>query len=234
MNRQQRFRYEMFIRVRDFGVSNRALISEASNGRAMFDVVTSAVAAIEDQLTKRDLARADSQRVAIATRRAVSDAMKAIAHTARRVVAQDGSPNPFKMPPRKSSTAVLTRARLFVSQAAARQEDFIRFGLPPTFVSDLQKQIDLLAQAVQLRNNSPRMRRRAQSGIETALNTGFDAILNLDAIVANTFRLDPIRTAEWEGARHLEGATPHRTPVVSEGKSPADDGSAKAASKKVS
>lgn len=207
MTKDQRFRYEMFVRVRDFGMTNRALFPEASTGRAMFDTVSSSVAEIEEQLTKRDLARAESQRVKVTTRRAVTESMKAIAHTARRVMRGGAEVNPFRMPGRKSSSAVLSKARMFIEQASLRQDEFIRFGLPSTFVSDLRQNVERLEQAVTVRLNSRASRRRAQSGIETALARGFAAILDLDAIVANTLRLDPLRLAEWRGARHVQGAT---------------------------
>ena len=215
MTKEQRFRYEMFVRVRDFGTANRALFPESSTGGATFDTIASAVTEVEQQLTRRDLARAESQRVNATMRRSVIEAMQAIARTARRVTAGNPGVNPFKMPSRKSSPAVLSRARLFVEQASVRQDEFIRFGMPATFVRDLERRIDQLEQAVTVRLNSRSSRRRAQSGIETALTKGFAGVLDLDAIVANALRLDPVRLAEWQGARHIQGATPAAAPAAS-------------------
>ena len=57
MTRRQRYRYEMFVRVRDFGRASQDLFPASSTGGQAFGRVIAAVAAIEDHLTKRDLAR---------------------------------------------------------------------------------------------------------------------------------------------------------------------------------
>ena len=46
MNRNQRFRYEMFVRVRSFGVANRDQFPESSTGGKALALVEAAVAAI--------------------------------------------------------------------------------------------------------------------------------------------------------------------------------------------
>jgi len=205
MNRKQKYRYEMFVRVRDFGTANRGLFAESTVGSAEFEKVTAAVAAIEAHLTGRDLARAEAQRVKVATRRAVTDYMKRIASTGRQVIGAESGMNPFRMPTRKSAAVILSRARLFVAQASRRQPQFVRLGLPETFIREFQTLVDDLDRAVNVRLNSHTARGEAQQGIETALATGFKAIRALDVIVANTLRLDPVRLAAWQAARHLEG-----------------------------
>ena len=84
MTRQQRFKYEMFVRVRDFGVANAALFPEASKGGQAFARVLAAVAALDEQQQAHLLGLAEARRIKAATRDAVLDYMKTIAAAARR------------------------------------------------------------------------------------------------------------------------------------------------------
>ena len=85
MTRQQRFKYEMFVRVRDFGAAHAALFPESSKGGQAFARVSSAVAEIDEHMKNHVLGRAEARRVKAATRGAVYEYMKTIAMAARRV-----------------------------------------------------------------------------------------------------------------------------------------------------
>ena len=85
MTRLQRFKYQMFVRVRDFGTAHAALVPEGSKGGQALARVTSAVAEIEERLKNHVLGRAEARRVKAATRAAVFEYLKTIAAAARRV-----------------------------------------------------------------------------------------------------------------------------------------------------
>ena len=95
MTRQQRYRYEMFVRVRDFGAAHKELFPESSTGGQWFAEVSGAVAAIDGHLKNRIVAVADSRRVKSTTRAAVLDYMKTIALTARQVTKTDSVSSRF-------------------------------------------------------------------------------------------------------------------------------------------
>ena len=68
MTRRQRFKYEMFVRVRDFGVAQAALFPEASKGSQAFARVLAAVAALDEQQKAHLLGLAEARRIKAATR----------------------------------------------------------------------------------------------------------------------------------------------------------------------
>jgi hypothetical protein len=177
MTRQQRFKYEMFVRVRDFGTAHAALFPEASKGGQAFARVLSAVAAIDEHAKNHVLGRAEARRIKDATRDAVFEYLKTIAAAARRVTRAESSVNPFALPKRRSLAAELATARAFMEAAATRQAEFEQFGLPPTFISDFRALVEHLQQAADVRLSSKTVRRKAQAGIATALAQGWTRLV---------------------------------------------------------
>jgi hypothetical protein len=205
MTKQQRFKYEMFVRVRDYGTAHTDLFPASSTGGQTFAQVTEAVSAIDDHLKNRVVATAEARKVKAATRAAVFDYMKTLALTARRVTRSEPGPNPFRIPRRRSLKVEISTARAFSEEAAKREEQFIRFGLPRTFVSDFRARVDELQQAVDTRLSSKTTRRQAKAGIQSMLAQGLEAIRDLDAIVAIGAHQDPVAFGAWQSARHIEG-----------------------------
>jgi hypothetical protein len=222
MNRQQRYRYEMFVRVRDFGAANEALFPRSSEGGQQFARVTAIVADIEEHLKQRDIARVDAQRVKTATRAKVRDYMRTIAHIARRANRTGSGGNRFKLPQRKSVNALVTRARVFADLLQTRGPEFARFGLSPASISEFTALVEQLEQAVAVRMNSRSARRQAQEGVEHALVDGFAIIQDLDALMETTLRNDPVHFAGWQGARRIEGVgTPYAVTLPAAPEAPA-------------
>lgn len=205
MDRDQRFRYEMFVRVRDFGAAHRELFPESSVGGQLFTEVAAAVAAIEEHLTKHALGAAGARRVKTMTRRAVSERMKTLALVGRRVARPEMAVDPFRLPRRRSIAVQVSAARAMLQEAEKRQDEFVRFGLPPTFLGDFRTAIDDLQQAAEMRVNSNTVRREATAGLETTLANGLEVIRDLDAVVTVTTRNNPVVFAAWQAARHIEG-----------------------------
>jgi len=83
MTRPQRFKYEMFVRARDFGTAHTALFPEFSKGGRAFARVSSSVAEIDEHMKNHVLGRAEARRVKAATRGAVFEFLKTIAKAAR-------------------------------------------------------------------------------------------------------------------------------------------------------
>jgi hypothetical protein len=230
MRKEQRYRHEMFVRVRDFGVANAARFPESTSGGQMFAQVAAAVDAIEAHLTRRVMARTEASRVKATTREAVTRYMHALAATGRRVAKSEKGVNPFRMPARKSAASILAAARVFIEEAERRQAQFVQFGLPEGFIGEFRTHVDDLERAINAQLNSRSARRRAQAGIENTLADGLDVIRNLDVIVANVMRDDPTSLAGWDGARRIDGLNrgvprPEKPPVETDDE-PAADGPA--------
>lgn len=115
MTRQQRFKYEMFVRVRDFGAAHAALFPEASKGGQAFARVLAAVAALDEQQQAHLLGLAEARRIKAATRDAVFDYMKTIAAAARRFTQRDPAESPFVLPRKRRVGTELVTARRFMA-----------------------------------------------------------------------------------------------------------------------
>jgi hypothetical protein len=217
MTKAQRFRYEMFVRVRDFGVAQKALFQESSRGSVMFARVSKAVAEVEEHLRSHVVGAADARKVKATTRAAVFNYMKTIALAARRVTQTEPGQHPFRMPRRRELARELSTARAFIQAAEPRQAEFLQFGLPSTFLSDFRTLVDDLQRAVDVRLSSKTVRRQARAGVATAIARGFEAVRDLDAIVAIATLADPTTFAAWGAARRVEGqgASAAEKPVAS-------------------
>lgn len=179
MNKPQRVRYEALAKVSQFGAANKELFPSESIGGQSFSAVAGAVAALEQHLTSRVVARAEARRVKAATRATLFEYMKKIAKAARRITAKEPM-NPFRIPRYRSATVLVSTARAFIAEAEKRQDDFVRRGLPPTFIADFRSLVDGLEQAVETRWTGATGRRQANAGIEASLKAGLDALQELD------------------------------------------------------
>lgn len=175
MTRQQRFKYEMFVRVRDFGVAHAALLREGSMGAQALARVAAAVAEIDEHLKDHVLGRSDARRVKTETRNAVYEYLKTLAEAARRVTRSEPGVSPFRLPRYRSLRAELATARAFLQEAS------------------------------DVRLSSKTVRRQALAGIKTALAQGLEAVRDLGVFVAIATRQDPTSFAAWTAARRIEG-----------------------------
>lgn len=205
MTRDQRYRYEMFVRVRDFGHQHRARFPAATRGAQMFAAMTAAVAAFDEFLRRRVIVRVEAGRLKKATCTEVIDYMKALSRTSRQVTRGEAVRNPFVMPVKRSMSALLAAARTFVDEARMRESAFIDFGMPPAFVGEFTRLVERLEMAVAVQNNGRSSRAQVQTAAETAIRDGMEAARALDVIVTNVVRDDPATLAQWRRARHIDG-----------------------------
>ena len=220
MTRVQRFKYEMFVRVRDFGVANAAVFPESSTGAQLFQKMSAAVADLDGHLKHRAVGRAEGRRVTPQARTAVRAYMKTIVGAARRMMRDTPQVNPFRMPPRKTMRVEIATARAIIDEASKRQEAFIRLGLPPTFIADFTAMVNDLQQAQHVRLNSKTVRGQATAGIVSTLANGLEVVRDLDVVVPLATASDPSLVAAWRSARRIDGLTggspsaPRRTDTV--------------------
>lgn len=205
MTRVQRYKYDMFVRVRDFGVAHQAAFPESSTGAQLFQKMSAAVAALDGHLKHRALGSAEARKTTPAARSAVTVYMRTIVSAARRMMRGTPEVNPFRMPPQKTMRAEIATARAIIDEAAKRQEAFIRLGLPSTFVADFTKLVDDLEQALHVRLNSRTVRGQATAGIVGTLAIGIEVVRDLDVVVPLATASDPSLVAAWRSARRIDG-----------------------------
>jgi hypothetical protein len=212
MTKTQRYKYETLVRVRNFGAEHQALFPEGSAVVGKFTQVASLVGAIETHLKNRALGTAGSRGVKASTREAVRRYLKTIAKVGRRVTGAERNKNPFRLPHRRNLAALIATARAFLEEAARRQDRFVEFGLPPTFISDLAALVSELEGAQSTHLDGKTMRANAQAGITTSVREGAAIVRDLDVLMELAPQVDEVLTATWKAASRVEGQSSSSAP----------------------
>ena len=150
MTRLQRFKYEMFVRVRDYGTAHAALFPESSAGGQTFARVAAAVAALDDHLSNRIVASAESRKVKAATRAAVSESIRTLALVARRATRPDPEATRFRIPRGRSVKIDIQTARaagvpVWVVPTGSESADALRAAAPDRMLGGIGELPGLLA-----------------------------------------------------------------------------------------
>ncbi len=219
MTNRQTGQYEMLVQVRGFGNTHKDRFPKGDEGDKAFAVITAALADI-DAFTKDKLrAKRVSNPSKRAAKRLLSTRIGTIARSARVMAKVDPAADErFPLPTRRGDIAVLQVGRLFLEEAAPVKESFIRCGLPPTFLEELQQAVTTFEQAISGRSASRTGGVVSQKGIRAALKVGVDAVRSLDVLVRNVLGHDATVMNAWKNARHVNmtgkvataGGTPER------------------------
>lgn len=204
MKRPHRVRYEMLLRVRDFGKSHPNLIPESSqSGQQAFAAVTRAIEQIETHETGRHIAANESRRDKHARRAVIVDRMKAIATTSKAVAVESGATLRLRMPKQVSDVAIAEAARRFLNLAEAHQDQFVNLGLPPTCLTSLRDALTAFEAALSDRRIGRAGVAAATAAIKAALTDGTRAARTLDTVVTNAAKGDPAVLAAWNRDRRV-------------------------------
>lgn len=123
---------EMFIDVRQFGLTHAAAFPAGSRGAELFESIRSTIEHMEAQAavqeSRRRAAKEATERKKAAFR-TLRDLMKPIARTAAAMAAQTlGLREKFRLPYSAGLQTWLATARAFAAAAAPLQEEFVRRG----------------------------------------------------------------------------------------------------------
>jgi hypothetical protein len=208
MNTIETRRYEMLVRVRDFGKAHADLFPTASPGGKAFETVEAAVTELGRhavlKMSSQGAARDSGQRRETA-RTAVREQIDAISRTAD-LMAEDKPDvaERFRMPKARNDQALLTAGRLFVRESEAVEAEFLAHGMPSTFRADLNTAVQRFEHALHHRDAGRAGQTAAQAGISAALESGTAAVESLDVIIANRLRGDAVTMAVWERERRVK------------------------------
>lgn len=205
MTKRQDRQYEMLVRVRDFGKLHQDGFPEGGEGSKAFAAVAGVVEEVHaftgDLQTARRVAR-ESKRQA---KRGLSAQIAAIAGSAR--VMAKTTPDfdaKFPLPAGASDVAVLQAGQLFLTEAVAVKDAFVRCGLAPAFIDDLQQAVTAFEQAIAGKHGGKTRSKVSRVAVRAALKAGMSAVDSLDVLVANAFGGD-IKTMEvWKSTRRVE------------------------------
>jgi hypothetical protein len=205
---------EMLIRVRQFGLTHASSFPAASSGAELLSVVAGAIENMEghsaDQSQHTRAARQQTRQKA-AARHALRETMEAISRTARAMTrSTPGVQEKFRLPEDAREQSLLATARSFAADAEPLKDEFVRRGMPTTFLDDLRAQIQIVEQSLDGRAQKSAARVLATAAVAEAAESGRRAVRELDAVVRNVFSNDHSALAEWESASRVERA-PHRS-----------------------
>jgi hypothetical protein len=208
MNIPHTRRYEMLVRVSDFGDAHPDIFPPESLGGQMFAAVRAAAKALGQhaaaQMSSRGAA-AEALRTKIASRARLRTALDAIRRTARAIaIDTPGVESKFHLPGWVGEPALIAAARAFAADAHSISAALLAHGLPTTFLDDLDATIVAFEAAIRDHAAGRAAEATARTGLGVALVEGLTAVQRLDAIVPNLLRENPTTYAGWERVRHVE------------------------------
>ncbi|HEY9285258.1 MAG TPA: hypothetical protein VIP46_17530, partial [Pyrinomonadaceae bacterium] len=204
----ERRKYEMFLRVREFGAGRAAAFPENSLGRELLNRLDAVVTEIDEHSSAQSSRRGAAQEGAAgkaAARDELRRDLEAISRTARvMALTTPGLENKFRAPRSVSDQALLSTARAFAVDALPLKSEFTRRGLPEDFLEDLADDIEAFAQAITQTIREREAQVSATAAIDGSIERGTNAVSELDVIVRNKFAADPAALAAWLSASHTQ------------------------------
>jgi hypothetical protein len=196
--------------VHNFATAEAALFPPATIAGQMFTEISSGMALLDAnvaaQVAGDNTAREGTEQKALAQEELL-DLLMMFRRTARSMDDQiPGVHAKFRVPPKLSAAELLGVAETFATEALPLKTEFIAYGMPATFLEDLNEQIAELREALTIQTAGTRTRVTSTASIDEILTKAFTALRRVDPIVRNILRDQPAKLAAWESARHLERA----------------------------
>jgi hypothetical protein len=206
---------EMFFRVNQLGVDEAAIIASYSFVKALFDALSTIIADLEThagaQASGLTTARQGTRSKASARAQLERD-LNAITRTARSIAFSiPGIEQKFRATGELKDQDLLTAARMFAADALPYKAEFIKRGLPATFLDDLNDDIAAFEETLTQRTLGQETHINATATIDDLIERGMQIVRQLDPIMRNLFENEPGKLAAWLSASHIERA-PRRKP----------------------
>jgi|ERR1043166_934435 hypothetical protein len=227
MNDSQRRNFETLNRIEGFGAEHANDFAVASLGKQLFTEISTIVGNLQGYASSQAAGRG-SARQGTSTRGAAREQLRTtletIARTARGLAFDiEGIADKFRVPHNNSDQELLAAARAFAVAAAPISAQFIARELPPTFLQDLQDDIEALESAIDAQASGKGDRLAARADLDAQIDAGLIARRKLDPIVRNKYASNPGILAEWLSASHTErggrrkGTSPPPPPASGQG-----------------
>lgn len=223
---------EMFRRVRNFGTTHEGAFPADSLARELFDNIGNIVKDLERLAAEQSSGRAAVRQHTAgkaAARAALLKILTIISRTARvMALTMPALEGKFQLPSRMNDQALLDTARAFLADAQPFKAAFLRFEVPEHIFQDLETQTAAFQAALVGQYEAGESSLTAATSFDEGIERGTNYLRQLDAVVRNKLRNDPVGLAAWERARRLERAR-HRSnndappEPAPEGEAPAPD-----------
>lgn len=210
MNDQDRRRFDAFVRIIQFGVESAADFPANSIGKAQFDEIAAVVALLDELAANKAVSFGEARFAFIgkgSARENLRAEMSEIVRTARSMAYKfPGIEAKFRMQRGNNDQQMLAAARAFAVEAAPFNADFIAYGLPPTFIAELQDAIEAFEASLAPAGAAIDAQVAATAEIDSAIRRGMIARRILDGVVKNKYRNNVGKLAAWLSASHIEKA----------------------------
>jgi uncharacterized protein (DUF924 family) len=201
-------RYEMVLRVRDYGTEQASSFPATTLGGELFATVSAAAEELAGHIAAHSSGSSSARQGTASksvAREALREMLEMIRDTARSMSqTMTGLDTKFRIPRNMSDQEMLGTAQAFATDAVPLKQDFLRFAMPADFLDDLDEHIADFESALTRQHAGRGRQVMATASMDDALGRALAAVRQLDAIVRNTFRNDPARLAAWESARHVK------------------------------
>lgn len=209
-------RYEMFKRVRDFGVAHIADFPNGSFGNELFTAVAQTVTELDNQSVSQSSGRGTAQSITAtkaSLREDLREMLLAINRTAR--VMAFGTPgleNKFRLPRGTNDQNLLNAARAFAADAAPLKEAFLKHEMPADVIERLNQLITDFEQVSTQKASAVSTHVAAKITMDETVAHGLQAVRQLDVLIRNKFNGTPAILANWTRASHVAYRKPNHAP----------------------
>jgi hypothetical protein len=206
MNKYETRRLNMLIRVSGFATAHANDFPAASFGNQLFAAVNAAIAGLESHAAVQVSGTARQSTASKAMARAnLAETLEVINQTAKAMaIDMPGLEDKFRLPRYMTDNALLHTSRAFLADAAPLKTEFIKYALPVSFLEDLQAEVQAFEEAILTKNSTKSTKLTATVSIDEELAKGMKAVQQLQAVIKNKYRDNPVILAEWTSASHVE------------------------------
>ncbi len=214
MNDDNRRRYEMQVRVVQFGTDNAGDFTGFATTK--FAELAAIVTEIESESAAQQSGfgeAAQQYEVKDTARENLRDLMAAISRTSKSMEYEfDGIADKFKFQRNMPDVTMLGKARAFETEANPYKAAFENYGLSGNFISDLTDAANAFEATFSTTASATAEHVAATAEEASKIRQGMIIVRILDGIVKNRYANDPGKLAAWISASHVEKAPKKTTP----------------------
>lgn len=211
MNHNERNRYNMFIKVKQFGADNAADFPNQSVGKIQFTDISNVIARLDELSTKQAEGFGEARLSYVSKDTARENLRETIANISRTAKGMEyeftGISEQFRMPRGSSDQKLVATAKSFVTPANSHKADFIRYGLKADFIDELSDNIAAFEATINAPSSARGTHVEATAEIGETIRKGMNAVRILDAVIKNIYRGNVGKLAAWTTASNIEAAS---------------------------
>lgn len=214
MNDYDRRRYEMLVRIKQFGIDNAADMNGVATTK--FGIITTLVDEIETESAEQESGFSEAAQqfeVKGTARENLRDRMADTRDTARGMEPDfDGIYNKFRFERGLNDASLLARARAFIIEAGPYGGDFKNYGLSDDIVAELTALADAFEATFATTATATAEHVEATASVADKISQAMVQTRSVSPIVLNIYATDPGKQAAWRSASHVEKPPKKKAP----------------------